>query len=377
MVKGFTLIELLAVIVILAIIALIATPIVLSIIEDSKSSSILRSADFYLDGLELSIANSILENKNITDGTYEIMSDGNICLEYDSDNKCINILEVEVDGEMPNSGKITILNGQITVMILKLDNKTIINNEKGELVYSPCKLVEDNGNKGITAGDVYNCKVDPNKEEYKFYVLGINEDGTTNLIMDQNINSDGTKAGMIGVLKDGENVYNLVTWNNEIGQKSSLYGPVTAMNFLYKATKNWTNVPALNYAYYDREVQEITDETVGYESFISNKGILTITGKVITTIGTKEIPLRARMPIYSPDSTKREIAAKTKNNAYLYDNLDLDNLSALLRGYWALSSYKKHVTEAWYVSFYGGVNAAYMYGESPHIGVRPVITLGV
>ena len=37
--KGFTLIELLAVIVILAIIALIATPIVINIIEDSKKNS--------------------------------------------------------------------------------------------------------------------------------------------------------------------------------------------------------------------------------------------------------------------------------------------------------------------------------------------------
>ena len=40
--KGFTLIELLAVIVILAIIALIATPIVLNIIADSKENSQLR-----------------------------------------------------------------------------------------------------------------------------------------------------------------------------------------------------------------------------------------------------------------------------------------------------------------------------------------------
>ena len=37
--KGFTLIELLAVIVILAIIAVIAVPIVLNIIEESKSNS--------------------------------------------------------------------------------------------------------------------------------------------------------------------------------------------------------------------------------------------------------------------------------------------------------------------------------------------------
>ena len=44
--NGFTLIELLAVIVILAIITLIAVPIVLNIINDSKESSLLRSAEF-------------------------------------------------------------------------------------------------------------------------------------------------------------------------------------------------------------------------------------------------------------------------------------------------------------------------------------------
>ena len=54
--NGFTLIELLAVIVILAIIAVIAVPIVLNIINDSKESAVLRSADFYLDGVETSIS---------------------------------------------------------------------------------------------------------------------------------------------------------------------------------------------------------------------------------------------------------------------------------------------------------------------------------
>ena len=49
--KGFTLIELLAVIVILAIIALIATPIILNIIADTKTSSKERSAELYASGV--------------------------------------------------------------------------------------------------------------------------------------------------------------------------------------------------------------------------------------------------------------------------------------------------------------------------------------
>ena len=91
--KGFTLIELLAVIVILAIIALIATPIVLNIINKTKESASLRSAEFYLDAVENSIALSILNNKYIKDDEYQITSDGDICLEGIVDN-CTNILKV-------------------------------------------------------------------------------------------------------------------------------------------------------------------------------------------------------------------------------------------------------------------------------------------
>ena len=54
--KGFTLIELLAVIVILAIIALIATPIILGIIKDSKEESNKRSAELYIDAVEQAMA---------------------------------------------------------------------------------------------------------------------------------------------------------------------------------------------------------------------------------------------------------------------------------------------------------------------------------
>ena len=58
--KGFTLIELLAVIVILAIIALIATPIILGIIKDSKEESNNRSAELYIDAVEQAIVRNNL-----------------------------------------------------------------------------------------------------------------------------------------------------------------------------------------------------------------------------------------------------------------------------------------------------------------------------
>ena len=60
--KGFTLIELLAVIVILAIIALIATPIVLGIIEDARESSKERSAELVVNAIELAYQTSFAMN---------------------------------------------------------------------------------------------------------------------------------------------------------------------------------------------------------------------------------------------------------------------------------------------------------------------------
>lgn len=134
--NGFTLIELLAVIVILAIILLIATPIVLDIIKDSKDSAMLRSADNYLDAVSFSVANKVLDGEKIENGTYNIIDKGNICLQYNEEETCINMLEVKTEGEVPTSGTVTIENGKIKDIELVMNNKTIIKNDKGQLIYN-------------------------------------------------------------------------------------------------------------------------------------------------------------------------------------------------------------------------------------------------
>ena len=65
--KGFTLIELLAVIVILAIISLIATPTIINIISDTKVEANKRSIDMYAKAVENAIMQyQIKENKKTT-----------------------------------------------------------------------------------------------------------------------------------------------------------------------------------------------------------------------------------------------------------------------------------------------------------------------
>ena len=178
--------------------------------------------------------------------------------------------------------------------------------------------------------------------------------------MDQNINSDGTPAGMTGVTKDGENVYNLVAWINQGdyesvgGQKwndntdRNTFGPITAMNFLSEATKNWTNT------------NEIKTSTIAYED-----GTTYTMSKTYTT--------NARMPMYSSDASKTEVADITVKS-YLYDNIDPEGNAPY--GYWTLSPNAEYSDVAWYVDYGGYVNNdGVRYADT--YGVRPVINLKI
>jgi type IV pilus assembly protein PilA len=63
--KGFTLIELLAVIVVLAVIALIATPIILGIINDARESANARSVEDYAKAIETTVTTYLTLNPDV------------------------------------------------------------------------------------------------------------------------------------------------------------------------------------------------------------------------------------------------------------------------------------------------------------------------
>ena len=105
--KAFTLIELLAVIVILAIIALIATPIVLGIINGSKDSANERSIDLYAKSIVNSIARYQLNNGNISPGRYQtddgkILTKGDVQLtvEYSGNAVICDVINIYDDGQV-------------------------------------------------------------------------------------------------------------------------------------------------------------------------------------------------------------------------------------------------------------------------------------
>ena len=106
---GFTLIELLAVIVVLAIIALIATPIVMNTIKNAKKGAAERSADSYIRQVETAVAEARLNHKKIPNGTYQIDEEGNLTGTGLPDGK----LKIEMNGKKPTEGTITISNGEV------------------------------------------------------------------------------------------------------------------------------------------------------------------------------------------------------------------------------------------------------------------------
>ncbi len=122
--RGFTLIELLAVIVVLAIIALIATPIVMNTIKKAKQGAAERSADNYIDAVETTVATKRLEG-DILEGTYTINDKGNL-----TGNGLTEPLVIEMNGNKPTSGTIKISNGQVTT-----DSKMTVGSY--EVAYNP------------------------------------------------------------------------------------------------------------------------------------------------------------------------------------------------------------------------------------------------
>ena len=165
--NGFTLIELLAVIVILAIIALIATPIVLSIINDTKESAVIRSAEFYVDAVE----NKIMQENMKLGGKLNpkeciVNLEGNVTCDGTP-------LEIEVNGDKPDSGSITFDRGRVTGITLTFGERKVVTNSNGELVLEdnsisePKSFREDSWDTiaaNVRAGNLSKYKVGDTKE---------------------------------------------------------------------------------------------------------------------------------------------------------------------------------------------------------------------
>ena len=110
--KGFTLIELLAVIIILAIIALIATPIILNVVEDARISAGKSEAQMIYSGINNYCASSMMEEQ--LNGKVDICADGVTTEEV---SQMVNLGNAIVN-------KVTYSNGKVTELEVESNNHT-------------------------------------------------------------------------------------------------------------------------------------------------------------------------------------------------------------------------------------------------------------
>ncbi len=140
--KGFTLIELLAVIVILAIIALIASPIIIGLIDDARKEAAASSAHGVLKSAENVFAKVLIKNNG--DGLskylkYTFGTGGSVDIDASTDGSTgwedavpsefgvdAATIQLDYNGTKPTSGSITIdKTGQVTeVTDLAINNFT-------------------------------------------------------------------------------------------------------------------------------------------------------------------------------------------------------------------------------------------------------------
>ena len=120
--KGFTLVELLAVIVILAIIALIATPLILNVIENSKKGAFKTSVIGIMESAEL--YKVLNPNDSTADSDIIFRCNGTSCKNGDK--------ELSIKGSIPVAGTVTISKDGISVTDIT-DLKYIANGTKEEL----------------------------------------------------------------------------------------------------------------------------------------------------------------------------------------------------------------------------------------------------
>ena len=208
---GFTLIELLAVIIILAIIALIATPIILDVVEDARISAGKSEAQMIYSGINNYCATE--DMKYQLDNNYTRICTSS--MNADTVKEMVNLENAKINEVSYNGSKLTNLVIESNGHIFKLcGNGTFVMDEEecsvdsdvglvgdsiGDIVLTQFPYLATEGNGCTTPGDnnysyMGGCYLKGNPtDNYIWYsgflwrIMGINADGTVRMIVDENV----------------------------------------------------------------------------------------------------------------------------------------------------------------------------------------------
>ncbi len=362
--KGFTLIELLAVIVVLAMIALIATPTILGVIEKARRGAAEQSALGYVDAVEMQVSlNSLdLEKKDIKDGVYIVRE--------------LRELEVSIKGQSPSDESwVKIKDGQVVAYSLKFGRYTITldeNNNKviekdGEIINKPSDNnttnpdnPDDNNNKytvysngtAIYYNPETNSKCNNYTEENSRYYT------KTGCMKWYTFNDEGEKSSIVNMILD-HNTSHKTYWNSEANQSE----PKDAIVSLKNDTSTWNSILKVRLITVD-EIAKITGNTNFNSStstykqwfyFDSNNQTQTAKGQ-----GTSKY---AWLYDYTDGCTNYGCSIEYKNSSSAYWT------STPVFDYSTVTGVP---TYAWFIGNNGSIASS---NSLFYIGVRPVITV--
>ena len=259
--KGFTLIELLAVIVILAIIALIATPIILGIINDARKESQERSIELYASAAKNAIAKYQLNN------TSSPTSFDQLDIEYDGDVVCTT-KELYSDGSIYLAG--CTVNGDAV--------DYTYGEQKGTSVAKTCTIQRQDTSK-YSIGDVVTCTLSESTD--KFYIIA-EADLTVSavqMLTEKNIStSTNRQSDNAGVLKFSESNY----WDSyPVPNPSTDENGFTIMRYVYDENSNL--YPHVN----------------NYETYLKNNGLNILNVKLMDYHKLDEIESNLENPYWA------------------------------------------------------------------------------
>ena len=361
--KGFTLIELLAVIVILAIIALIATPIILNVIDTAKKGAKESSVLGYVDAIEKQVMMSQVDTSatDIPAGTYSVSQ--------------LTTLKVEVKGEKPVGTSVVIINskGQVTEgwFTFKDSDYKVYYDGKKAAADKEDYLDEDRNkhNEIGTPSVIDEPTPDPTTPTAKTYTVGeaINYNPTTNQTCENPVSTTGTKTGCMKwyVIKDNGDSINVILDHN------------TTATVAYNTSGTYVEYNSASIK------NQVNTDTTGWTSGLNPR---LITANEIATI-TENTTFNGSSSTYfyfgsnnttNYSSQTEEQKARQRSFAWLFDytynctNYGCNTADSSTSGYWTSSSGTS--SDAWSVLYYGYLFNIYVGGGGSY-GVRPVITI--
>ena len=352
--KGFTLIELLAVIVILAIIALIATPLILSVIEKSKFASAERSADGYVHEVE----NTVVLNE--LDNTKESFADKDYTVSK------LTEMGAEVKGQSPTDDSwVTIKNGVVVAYSLKFGDY-VVTLENGNVTTKKSDKVDDSKTKyGVT-------KVDATENDTHKGVIYLDPTNLSNVCTEaeasNNVNEYGSLTEVTtGCMKwyiydDSGDTYKVILDHNTTAQSAynltdSNTEAVDANKALQEDIISWVdNIKETARLIEFDEVMKIINQEV------SSKSSYYFDGESKTGKGTSKY---AWLYDYTTYCENYGCNYKESNSFNGYN----------VSGYWTQTPVANTTSYAWFVNDYGWIGYGSSAKNYSSYGIRPVITI--